>query len=60
MEVLMTKTRYTDNTNAADPPGGKTHNVKIDSADTLPPEQGRGKNTDRPAPNAKKSARPAR
>lgn len=54
----MTKTRYTDNTNATDPPGGKTHNVKIGATDTLPPEQGRGRTTDRPAP--KKSARPAR
>lgn len=58
MEVLMTKTRYTDNTNASDPPGGKTHNVKIGATDTLPPEQGRGRTTDRPAP--KKSARSTR
>ncbi len=38
----MSNTRYTDPTNATDPPGGKQHNVaKTDAqADKLPTEEG--------------------
>jgi hypothetical protein len=37
----MANTRYTDPTNATDPPGGKHHDIpKMDAADRLPPEEG--------------------
>lgn len=35
----MSKTTYTDNTSATDPPGGKRHTVEIHARDTLPPKQ---------------------
>jgi hypothetical protein len=31
---------YTDNTNAAEPPGGKRHNPSLARESLLPPEQG--------------------
>lgn len=46
---------YTDNTNAADPPGGKRHNPSLARETLLPPEQGFEK-TSRTNTNRKKPA----
>lgn len=57
----MSKTRYTDNTNAEDPPGGKRHDVKIEDADRVPPEQGnKAHRSNRTALSNKKAARTTR
>lgn len=45
---------YTDNTNAADPPGGKRHNPSIGADDELPPERGLKTAGDDSGPPAKK------
>ena len=42
-ELVMTIVRYTDNTLATHPPGGKVHYVDADEADKLPSEIGRRK-----------------
>lgn len=57
----MSKTRYTDNTNAEDPPGGKRHDVRIEDADRVPPEQGnKAHRSNRTALSNKKAARATR
>lgn len=35
----MSKTTYTDNTLATDPPGGKRHSVSLAPADATPPDE---------------------
>jgi hypothetical protein len=56
----MSNTRYTDATNATDPPGGKHHDTtKKDAADRLPPEDGKEDDgPDRTASNRKTAASP--
>jgi topoisomerase IA-like protein len=56
----MPKTRYTDNTFATNPPGGKHHDVRIDETDLLPPRPAKkaAKAPARKATTRKAAARP--
>lgn len=57
----MSNTRYTDQTNATDPPGGKHHDIaKKDAADRLPPEDGLDDHSKGRAASSRKTATSAK